>query len=165
MATRQQERHLESNHSTRPAAATANSNAQDPIVIDEDDEPDTTDGQSRAPRHSKSQNTAPCPKTLQYYPGSWKTVLERAKNRFVRHVFLNLAFPVRDDHLDIADSILHEEIVRGMAENLTLDNGELFYLFQHIFNCKYLAYCQTRDMNIVVSVLSIVISVLNWKFC
>jgi hypothetical protein len=91
--------------------------------VDDEDESNSSNTRQRAPRHSKSQEASCSPTTIQYYPGGWKIVLERAKNRFVRHVFLQQGFPTRDEHLDIAGAILHEEIARGQAENLTLDNG------------------------------------------
>ena len=65
------------------------------------------------------------PTTAHFYPGAWQTVLERAKNKFVRHVFLKKGFPVRDEDLHVADAILREEIARGESENLTLNNGEI----------------------------------------
>lgn len=62
-----------------------------------------------ATRHSKSQKTAgPHSTTIQYYPGSWKTVLEKAKDRFVWHVFINQEFPVLDTDLGVAQTILHD---------------------------------------------------------
>jgi len=86
---------------------------------------------SRATRHSKSQHMmAPRPITVQYYPGPWKTVLERAKNRFVQYVFVNHGFPVRDADLDVAQNILYEEIARGKREKLTLNNGTSFLCYQ-----------------------------------
>jgi hypothetical protein len=82
----------------------------------------------RPPRYSKSKHkVAAGPTTVQYYPGSWKEVLERAKNRFARHVFLNQAFPVRAQDIGIARDILHEEIAKGQAENLTLDHCKNFH--------------------------------------
>ena len=81
------------------------------------------DGQYlRVPRHSKSKHKATSPTTVQYYPGSWKEVLERAKNRFARHTFLNQGFPIRAQDIGIARNILHEEIAKGQAEKLTLDH-------------------------------------------
>lgn len=79
------------------------------------------------PRHPKPRE-GPSSLTVQYYPGGWKIVLERAKNRFVRHVFLHQGFPVRSAHLNIAETILHEEIARGRAENMTLDNSEIDFV-------------------------------------
>ncbi len=90
------------------------------------DDPEPDDLYLRVPRHSK-QKTAN-PKTVQYYPGSWKIVLERSKNRFARHVFLNQGFPVRSADIGIARDILHEEIVKGQAEELTLDNCKAYHL-------------------------------------
>jgi len=91
-----------------------------------DAEPD--DLYLRAPRHSKSKLKNISPTTVQYYPGSWKVVLERSKNRFARHVFLNQGFPVRGADIGIARDILHEEIVKGQAEKLTLDNCKAYHL-------------------------------------
>jgi len=97
----------------------------DSIVANDDDEvscPDSDDQHSRAPRHSKD---TPDPQTLKYYPASWKTVLERAKRGFERHVFLHCGFASRNKYLGVASTILHEEIARGKAEQLTLDNGRM----------------------------------------
>jgi hypothetical protein len=147
-ATAQQERlnnpqPIESDHTT-----TNNS-----ISSDDGDESQTSDSDQRAPRR-KSEG-GPSATTIQYYPGAWKTVLERAKNRFVHHVFLNQGFPVRNVHLPIAETILHEEIACGQAENLTLDNGKVLSFLcrrtEASYNIIFLAYEQTRKMNIVVS--------------
>jgi hypothetical protein len=89
-------------------------------------DPEPDDLYLRAPRHSKQKTVNP--KTVQYYPGSWKVVLERSKNRFARHVFLNQGFPVRSADIGIARDILHEEIVKGQAEKLTLDNCKAYHL-------------------------------------
>jgi hypothetical protein len=88
---------------------------------DDDADPEPENQYLRAPRHSKLRQ--PQATTVSYYPGSWKEVLENAKNRFVRHVFLNQGFPVRHAHIEIARDILHEEIAKGRAKKLTLDNG------------------------------------------
>jgi hypothetical protein len=90
-----------------------------------DSESDTDHFNRRASRHSKTHHLAPRPTTVHFYPGSWQTVLERAKDRFVRHVFVHQAFPVREKDLGIAERILQEEIVQGEAEDLTLDNGKI----------------------------------------
>jgi hypothetical protein len=86
------------------------------------------DQHSPAPRRSKSQRT-PHPTTIKYYPASWKTVLERAKKRFERYTFINHGFAARNQHLSFACAILHEEIARGKADQLTLDNGKMCYFF------------------------------------
>lgn len=75
----------------------------------------------RGPRCPRSRPRQRLSTTLGFYPGSWKTVLIRAKNRFARHVFLNQGFPVRSSDLGIARDILYEEIAKGKAEKLTLD--------------------------------------------
>jgi hypothetical protein len=72
-------------------------------------------------RGPHSRPRQPAPTTLRFYPGSWKTVLDRAKNRFARHVFLNQGFPVHSSDLGTARDILYEEIAKGKAEKLTLD--------------------------------------------
>lgn len=118
-----------------------------------DHESNQADSNLRASRHSKSQHAALRPTTIHFYPGAWKIVLERAKDRFVRHVFLNQAFPVRSKDLGVAQAILHEEIARGETEELILDNGKSFYRLLTVVLIKYmtlLAYQQTREMNIVV---------------
>jgi hypothetical protein len=96
--------------------------------INEDDTSDLQEPNGhiylRAPRWSKSQKSSH-PTTVGFYPGSWKTVLDRAKNRFAQHVFLNQGFPVHSSDIGIARDILHEEIAKGRAEKLTLDLGKL----------------------------------------
>lgn len=89
---------------------------------------DSEGQQARIP-HRKSQGSEPHPKTIKYYPGSWKTVLERAKQKFVRHTFINQGFALCDNDLGIARKIIHQEIIRGRAEELTLDNGRTCHFF------------------------------------
>ena len=105
----------------------------------------------RTVRHSKSQHGPSGPTTSHFYPAAWQTVIERAKHRFVRHVFKNQGFPVRDKDLNIAEDILYEEIARGEAEKLTLDDGNIMKSgeLMNADRCS-LAYHQTRQMNIVV---------------
>lgn len=101
------------------------------ISSDDGDESRTSD----SPRCKLEES--PSATTVQYYPGAWKIVLERAKNRFVRHVFLNQGFPVQNAHLHIAETILYEEIARGRAENLTLDNGKVLSFILYISVLKH----------------------------
>jgi len=95
----------------------------------DDDEVANEDQQAQIPHHPKSQGSEPHPKTIKYYPGSWRTVLERSKQKFVRHTFINQGFALCDNDLGIARKIIHQEIVRGRAEELTLDNGRMCYFF------------------------------------
>lgn len=67
-------------------------------------------------------------------------------------MFLFQGFPVCEPDIEIAGTILHEEIARGHAEKLTLDNGKIFY-FIYSGRClskQFLAYEQTRKMNVIV---------------
>jgi len=107
----------------------------------------------RAPQGSKARKPAG-PSTVRYYPGSWKTVLDRSKNRFARHVFLNQGFPARTPDLHIARDILYEEIAKGKAEKLTLDNGkppDYISIECLLIQSVFVAYEQTREMDVLVN--------------
>jgi len=91
---------------------------------------------------------------MAFYPGAWRTVLQAAKIRFRRHVFLNQAFPLRSKDLSSATVLLSEEIARAEADGVTLDHGKSnkFYFRTSPDQdlTAFLGYPQSRDMAIVV---------------
>lgn len=68
----------------------------------------------RAARHSRTpystSKSKPKPTQLEFYPGQWSDVLEKAKRRF--HLFLatNIPFPNCDNHLSKAQDFVSEAI-------------------------------------------------------
>lgn len=106
-----------------------NNTAQPSTELPQGNRDNNTAGNAlRAVRHSKSHHMPSGPTTSHFYPAAWQIVIERAKHKFIRHIFLNQGFLVRDKHLDIAEDLLHLEIARGEAENLALDNSKIHFI-------------------------------------
>jgi len=61
---------------------------------------------------------------MAYYPGAWHTVLQAAKVKYRRHVYLNHAFPERSRHLSTATRLLTNEIARAEEEGTVLDHSK-----------------------------------------
>ncbi|KAJ3515845.1 hypothetical protein NLJ89_g1505 [Agrocybe chaxingu] len=100
-----------------------------PHVEDDDEEP----APARARRHSKSTGERK-PTNLNYYSGTFKMALERAKKRFRGYVLLENAFPIRAEHLQEAGYVLTQVLEECNQKGVVFEPGQV----------------QTRDTNVVV---------------
>lgn len=88
----------------------------------EDDDEGENRGKRRAPRNSK-QNGKISAKTLRYYTGTWKAMLNTTKKRFRGYVVFTNPFPSTEDHMDEAMALISEVKAEFEADGRMFDPG------------------------------------------
>jgi len=126
----------------------------------EDEDEDGNNGQQRrAPRNSKG-NGKDDPQTLQYYSGTWKSVLHTTKKRFREHVVSTDPFPSRqsDEDMHVATALLAEVKAEFEAQHRRFDPGTIVPPFVNYYDWHFhswapsrlTAISQTPDMSALV---------------
>ena len=86
------------------------------------------------------------------------------KELFRRFTFLSNLFPSRELNLADAEAVLSNIVADAKAKKKPFDQGEFSFIFNYLMilpRSSIVDYSQTRDMNIVVSVVLIMISSLS----
>ena len=84
----------------------------------------------RAQRHSQNDRTRSSPTQLQFYPPSWRDVLEAAKNKFRCYISAVNPYPSREDGIREASDCVVEALADHRASGKKVDPGMIvFYCF------------------------------------